>query len=152
LYQNPANAANNFRCANEDVNRNGILEAGEDTNSNGRLDPGAIATFAPDTAVEGNNSITIETGSSGFGDFNIYFFKENANWAAVTLTARTEVTGSEGTDSTVFELLGMSSDYSNPKVSPPGVTSPFGLGGKIELNEKGFPVFNGTTATCTDAL
>jgi adhesin/invasin len=150
LYQNPANAVTNFRCLNEDENRNGMLDPGEDINSSGRLDPGGVATFASGTS---SNTITIETGSNGFGDFSIYYFKENANWVAVMLTARTEVTGSEGTDATTFELKGMASDYSDPEVSPPGITSPFGVGGKVELDaETGLPVFNGTTATCADTL
>jgi hypothetical protein len=33
--------------SNEDVNRNGILDAGEDINGNGVLDPGIPVTVTP---------------------------------------------------------------------------------------------------------
>lgn len=103
-------------CANEDLNYNGILDAGEDFNSNGSLDPGN------DVAVPS----TVTTGADGSAEFDMIYAEDFASWLEVTLTATDEVSGTEATDSTTFTLPVASGDVSQPGVQPPGQVSPFG--------------------------
>jgi len=108
-------------CINEDINQNGLLEAGEDSNQNGRLDPGNVITFEPNTVI---------TDANGFASFNLVYPQENASWVEVNLTARAVVSGSEDTDTAIFTLSGSVSDF-NLDNTPPGTPSPYGLGGNI---------------------
>jgi hypothetical protein len=117
-------------CPNEDVNHNGLLDYGEDTNNNQRLDPGAVVTFVPEdgSRVEGS-TVKIKTGTNGFADFSIYYFKENAMWVDVELTARALVEGSEDSDVSNFILSILVNDLRVEDTPPPGQPSPFGSSG-----------------------
>lgn len=105
-------------CPNEDLNNNGILDSGEDANGNGVLDPGNVVT--PSVA-----SITTDT--DGFGDFDVLYAQQYANWIFNVLTASTKVGGSEDVETAHFVLPALSSDLTNQTVSPPGQPSPFGV-------------------------
>jgi hypothetical protein len=105
-------------CANEDLNFNGILDAGEDLNGSGALEPGGVATVNP-TAV---------TDASGVAVASITYPKSYAYWAEVELEARTGVVGNDPPTTTKFFLVGLASDYSDTSISPPGEFSPFGTG------------------------
>jgi len=104
-------------CNNEDLNLNGILDSGEDINHNGILDPGNVATPVPSI---------VTTDATGFGFFAVVYAKEFAGWVQVEVRARTVVAGSETLSQESFFLLGLSSDFSACKVSPPAQLSPFG--------------------------
>ena len=110
-------------CANEDVNENGILDAGEDTNGNGKLDPGNVVA-APST---------VTTGSDGSFEFDLVYAEDYADWVAVKLTAATEVSGTEATHTVNFTLPVSAADINVQTVAPPGPTSLYG-----------------TAAVCTD--
>jgi hypothetical protein len=105
-------------CANEDINRNGILDPGEDTNGNGRLDPGNVAT------IDAN---PVTTDSSGFAQFNVVYAAQFSNWVTVDLLATAKVTGSEATTVANFTLPILAAALTTTGASPPGNPSPYGI-------------------------
>lgn len=104
-------------CDNEDINFNGINEAGEDFNNNGVLDPGNPVTVSPGM---------ITTDAEGFGFIDVVYPQSMATWVSVRLSAIIEVTGTEFTESRTFDLAIAGSDISDINVAPPGDVSPFG--------------------------
>jgi len=78
-----------FRCLNEDINRNGILDPGEDLNNNKQLDPGNVITV---------DKLNLKTGSNGYADFNMVYAIQYAFWVTAEITARLTVAGSESRD------------------------------------------------------
>jgi hypothetical protein len=103
-------------CPNEDANNNGILDAGEDLNGNGLLDSLGHSTV---------NTFGISD-ANGVANATIVYPKDAASWSELTLVAGSGV----GTPATAtFFLVGLSTDYSNLGVAPPGFFSPFGAGG-----------------------
>jgi hypothetical protein len=103
-------------CADEDVNRNGVLDAGEDFNNSGAIEAGNKATVTPGSAT---------TDASGFVLVNVFYPQEFARWIEVTLTATTAVQGTEFAAPSTFVLPIAATDVSSSTV-PPGVVSPFG--------------------------
>lgn len=104
-------------CDNEDLNRNGILDAGEDFNGNGKLEPGIPVTITP----------SVTTDASGQAVVSLVYPRDRVNWLDVQLTLRGQADGSESTYTSLVHLLGLSSDYTNENVAPPGATSPYGV-------------------------
>jgi len=122
-------------CADEDVNRNGILDAGEDFNSSVRIEANNIATVSAQVTGGG----TLVTDQNGFGFVDLFYPQEYAYYLLVTLQATVaDVTGTEFAESLSFELTGTASDFNDEDISPPGPVSPFGSGG--------------LTPTCADTL
>ena len=105
-------------CANEDLNENGILDAGEDINGNNRLDPGNVVS-AP---------ATVTTGADGSFQFDQVYAKDFGDWVQVKLTAADEVSGTEATHTVPFVLPVIAADVGTQANAPPGETSPFGTG------------------------
>jgi hypothetical protein len=107
-------------CGNEDLNFNGILDAGSeiDENNDGAIQPGNIAAVIPGTVL---------TNERGFALFKINYPKDHAGWVDIRLTARATVSGSESSSSVPFSLRVLASDISNLEVNPPGLLSPFGV-------------------------
>jgi hypothetical protein len=103
-------------CPNEDLNLDGILNAGEDTNGNGLLTPGNIVVAAP-------GSVT--TDASGRATFSLQYGEQFAPWATVAITARATVAGTESRQSILFDLVGLASDFT-AETPPAGAVSPFG--------------------------
>lgn len=106
-------------CANEDVDRDGILDPGEDTNGDNRLTPGLPVSVSP-------GSVT--TNASGFATFTLQYGENFAPWLSVTITARTAVGGTESVKSAPFPIVGAASDFTEEDIPPAGVISPFGVG------------------------
>ncbi|HHB93508.1 MAG TPA: hypothetical protein ENK59_09905 [Thioploca sp.] len=106
-----------YTCNNEDVNRNGILDTilGEDTNNNGRIEPGNVITV---------DKLRLVTDSTGFADFNVVYPIQYASWVTAEITARTEVAGTESSDTIQFIAICTAADVSQ-KTCP--VTNPFGI-------------------------
>jgi hypothetical protein len=105
-------------CLNEDVNSNGILDAGEDFNGNGILDPGIPLSIT-------SSGLTDATGTA---KISILYPRDRANWTEVKLTVRGTVAGTESTYQTSpYFLPVLSDDLNNAAVSPPGVISPYGI-------------------------
>jgi hypothetical protein len=113
-------------CVDEDINnRNGVLDAGEDLNNNGLIEAGNKATAV--SQAEGGS--TLITDVNGFGIIDVYYPQEYAYWLEVTLEARTSVQGTEFAEATTFVLPGSADDFNQEDTSPPGVNSPFGTDG-----------------------
>lgn len=122
-------------CDIEDINRNGIIEAGEDVNNNSELDPENPATVP----------VSITTDESGFGIFNVSYAREFV-WATVELEARTVVAGSEAFSRATFELPELDSDFNNCELPPPGRFSPYGQAKTCACDE----LFSANCPTLTD--
>ena len=113
-------------CPNEDINGNGILDAGEDTNKDGSLSPGNPVTIV-------GNLITNDAGRSSF---EIQYGKSYATWLEVKVIASTEVSGSESKAERIFTLPVLGSDVTDPNVPPPGgVISEYGLPATVILQD-----------------
>lgn len=112
-------------CPDEDVNRNGVLDAGEDANNNGKIEAGNIAT----AVAEGTGGGTVTTDANGFALIDVLWPQNYSNWLEVTLEARTSVQGTASSASTTFVLPVLADDVSDVNVSPPGRYSPFGTDG-----------------------
>jgi hypothetical protein len=105
-------------CADEDVNRNGILDPGEDFNTSTRLEAGNIVTVTPSNST---------TDANGFALVNLYYPQEYAYYLTVTLSANATVQGTEYVRSSFFMLEGSSIDFASTASGAPGPISPFGL-------------------------
>ncbi|WP_343732037.1 Ig-like domain-containing protein [Duganella sp.] len=103
-------------CNNEDVNSNGILDAGEDYNGNGVLDPGIPVTVTP----------SVTTDASGRAMVSLVYPRDRVYWLDVNLTIRGQASGTEASYTSLVHLMGLSTDYSSQTVSPPGRNSPYG--------------------------
>lgn len=114
-------------CPDEDVNRNGVLDAGEDANTSGRIEAGNIATV---TAQNGNGG-TFISDASGFGIVDVIYPQDHARWVEVTLEATTSVQGTEFAEASNFVLIINGDDVDSENESPPGLISPFGSGGSL---------------------
>ena len=115
----------NYTCADEDLNRNGVLDPGEDFNNSGRLEAGNIALVTPNSVV---------TGTAGFVVVSVIYPQEYAYWLDVTLEARAAVQGTEFVRAAYFTLPGAADDFKTQTTAPPGPTdalgqsiSPFGV-------------------------
>ncbi|QJD91002.1 Ig-like group 1 domain-containing protein [Duganella dendranthematis] len=104
-------------CANEDLNNNGILDAGEDFNGNGVLDPGIPVTVTP----------TVTTDSTGRATVSLVYPRDRVYWLDVNLTIQGATQGTESRYTSLVHLIGLSGDYSSQNVRPPGATSPYGV-------------------------
>lgn len=81
--------ANQIWCSNEDINRNGFLDAGEDSNENGALEPrkaDVIVSFA------GSN----KTDAFGRSKIRVEWAQNFATWLEYVVKVTTNVAGSEG--------------------------------------------------------
>jgi adhesin/invasin len=112
-------------CPSEDVNQNGILNAGEDTNNNGRLEPGNVVSVPS----------TVDLDEDGVAQFLLTYPQDRAFWVEITLRATASVAGSESVEEVTFVLEGLASDYNNCDVSPPGAISPYGTGSTCDSTE-----------------
>ncbi len=135
----PPSASVTMGCADEDFNRNGILDPGENKNGNNpatvsptnplgvpTLEAGNIATVTPSSVI---------TDTNGFVLVSVYYPQEYAYYLQVTLQAQASVQGTAFSASSTFLLPGSANDFGTVTVAAPGILSPFG-----------------TSATCSDML
>jgi len=115
--QGPWEPSSYAPCANEDLNNNGILDAGEDFNNNGRLEPGIPLTVTPSVTTDARGQATV----------SLVYPRDRVYWLDVNLTIRGQANGTEATYTSLVHLLGLSTDYGNQNISPPGVVSPYGV-------------------------
>lgn len=111
-------------CPDEDLNRNGVLDMGEDLNASGEIEAGNVATVS----VQGGGGGVLITNASGTGLVDILYPQAFAQWVFVALQARTDVQGTEFTETNRFWLDISASDVNNRDASPPGNPSPYGIG------------------------
>ena len=108
-------------CANEDLNRNGILEAGEDINHSGAIEPRKSDVAI--TIVGGG-----QTDASGKAVVQIEYPQNVATWAQVKiLVAATGVAGTEGRATWTEILPAPAAAVTNLTVAPPFIVSPYGV-------------------------
>ena len=108
-------------CFNEDLNGSGVLQgSSEDINGNGKLDPGDVASVSPASGV---------TDATGTVPVLVLYPQDHAGWVQVKLTASATVAGTESSTYSVFWLAMLAADVnSTTNGSPPGATSPYGVG------------------------
>jgi hypothetical protein len=107
-------------CANEDINRNGVLETVEDINHSGSIEP-----RKSDVAVSIVGAST--TDASGTAVVQIEYPQNVASWVRVKiLIAATGVSGTEGR-ATWTEVLPVPASTLAATSSPPFVVSPYGV-------------------------
>jgi hypothetical protein len=108
-------------CPNEDVNRNGVLEAGEDVNGNGTLEPKAA-----DVRV---NLLQTKTDASGSAVLQVTYDQDHGSWVdAVITVAASGISGTEGR--AVYVLAPVPVDAAsikNKDVPPAYIASPYGI-------------------------
>jgi hypothetical protein len=104
-------------CADEDFNRNGVLDPGEDANASGKIEAGNIALVSPSS---------VSTDANGFALVSVYYPQEYAYYLQVTLQAQAQVQGTAFSASSTFLLAGIATDFNDLTNSPPGPVSPFG--------------------------
>lgn len=112
-------------CASEDVNRNGLLDAGEDITipnigTIGDLDPGGAAA----AGVTSTAGVT-----DGFGEAKILINYPQGFGAWVRYRLRVSINapaGTEGTAVSDFWLPVLAADIQSADISPPGDQSPLG--------------------------
>ena len=66
------------------------------------------------------------TNSQGRARVCVFYPQNYAEWVEATLTAAAGVTGTEGSQSSVFTLQVLASDVDDETESPPNQISPFG--------------------------
>lgn len=114
-------------CANEDLNYNGVLDAGEDFNSSGALDPGNVISVSTTGATSASSTGTVKTDSTGRATISLIYAESYAPWVQVRLRAEAVVSGTESSKEAIFWVVGASEDFSSATNPPAGVTSPFGV-------------------------
>ena len=122
---------------NEDINFNGIRDAGEPNwvSEIQGLKPGFVANLVPATAdgtvtAVGGSTITVTTDSSGYAYFYTQYAKRYANWVSMRIVASSQSGGTESRNVTPDEFLAAATSDLNSEVkTPPGDVSPYGDGG-----------------------
>jgi hypothetical protein len=103
-------------CANEDLNRNGILDSGEDANGDGRLTPGMPVVVLP---------AVLTTDATGYATFMLNYGKNYADWLSTEITAKASVAGTESSKTISYALQMLLAD-AQALSSPANQISPFG--------------------------
>ena len=110
-------------CPAEDLDLDGVLDAGEDVNGNFILDPSNPATLtAHPSELPTLDPLTnkVTTDENGFAYFSITYPESVANWASVQVIASVSVSGTENTQTYDLRLPASLADMQNISVSPPG--------------------------------
>lgn len=107
-------ARRNSSCANEDVNLNGIFDAGEDRNGDGQLTPGNIATVPQIVTADAN----------GIAVFNVRYPQDVGAWLDVRLQVSGFAAGTENVNFRNYTLPVSADDVTNETSPPP--QNPFG--------------------------
>ena len=108
-------------CANEDTNRNGVLETGEDGNGSGRLDPGKS-----DVSV---SLLQTKTRSDGTVELQLQYAKNFGSWVDAKITvAASGVSGTEGRATYLVAPVPVdAASLKNKDVAPAYAVSPYGF-------------------------
>lgn len=128
-------------CANEDINRNGVLETTEDFNGNDQLDPRKSDVLI---SVVGSN----RTNSSGIVILQIEYPKNVATWEIYKiLVTASGVSGTEGRASLTKRLTADAASFT-ADTAPAFVVSPYGVGTGAPVSYT--PTGGATITVCTD--
>jgi Bacterial Ig-like domain (group 1) len=131
-------------CADEDANRNGVLDANEDFNSNNHVEAGNIASITAAATTDDNGTVL----------FDLVYPQQYGAWLEVELAGKATVQGTEFAESLTFVLPVADSDVNSLDTAPPGVsvapddttgfpgglTSPFGYNAECEVATAPLPL------------
>jgi hypothetical protein len=107
-------------CANEDVNRNGVLETGEDLDGDNRLEPGKS-----DVTV---TLLQTKTRADGTAELQIQYAKSFGSWLDAKITvAASGVSGTEGRASWLAAPVPVDAESLMAVTPPAYVRSPYGV-------------------------
>lgn len=110
------------QCANEDLNRNGVLDTGEDVNSSGILEPRKA-----DISIRMVGSRT--TDEAGMAILQLEYPQSVASWDFFNITVSASgVSGTEGSASFSGWLPVPADEVTDTDSSPPFQFSPYGIG------------------------
>lgn len=108
-------------CANEDTNRNGVLEDSEDINNNGKIEPRKSDVAV--TMVGGNT-----TDENGLAYLQIEYPKNVATWLDYEiLVAASGIAGTEGRTTWTGTLGALAAEFDGD-IAPSFAVSPYGIG------------------------
>ena len=113
----PASDGKRVWCKNEDLNRNGFLDAGEDVNGNGKMDsPKAdvILSFVGSNTTAADGTLLLQ----------VQYPQNVATWLSFTIKVSVVVAGSEGSVEKSFFTAFVEGDQKNGSF----LTPPFGTG------------------------
>ncbi|MFQ3236114.1 MAG: hypothetical protein ACI9C4_001683 [Paraglaciecola sp.] len=102
-------------CDNEDLNANGILDAGEDNNGDGQLAPGNVVAIQSNGITDANGQVL----------FTLSYPRSFGAWVDVSITASGESQGSESSEQHEHSLGVAGADLVDEGNPPP--QSPFGI-------------------------
>jgi hypothetical protein len=103
-------------CPSEDLNNNGLLDAGEDLNNSGELEP------THDATVTGN----AVTGADGKVIVTVVYPKSSARWSQQRIIANVNVQGTEYQEQVSFRLPILADDVDDVNIVAPNELSPYG--------------------------
>ena len=107
-------------CANEDRNRNGVLEVGEDVNGNGRLEPGKS-----DVSI---SLLHAKTRADGTAELQILYPKNFGSWVDALITVSASgVLGTEGRATYLVSPVQVDAASIGAEPPPAYVRSPYGV-------------------------
>lgn len=115
-------------CLNEDVNYNGVLDAGEDFNGSLSLEPGNVISVTTSSSTATGSTGVLTTDATGRGTISLIYAESYAPWVQIALRAEAIVSGTESFKEAVFYVSGSSEDFNSATNPPAGVVSPFGAG------------------------
>jgi hypothetical protein len=107
-------ATTTVTCDDEDVNTNGVLDAGEDFNGNLHVEAGNIASIVADATTDDSGKVL----------FDIIYPQQYGAWLDVRLEAKATVQGTETTESMTFVLPVLAADVDSLDESPTIVSVP----------------------------
>ncbi|MEO6322246.1 MAG: Ig-like domain-containing protein [Polaromonas sp.] len=121
----PVTSPQRIWCANEDTNRNGIVDPGE--NINGSVDSNGQPTINPrksDLIVSYDDPAVTKTNSSGVLVIKVEYSQRFGTWLAYNVIASTSVSGSQGMAERLFVTDILDVDVKNGSF----LTPPYGVG------------------------
>ena len=101
-------------CDDEDVNHNGVLDAGEDFNNNEHIEAGNVASIVADATTDETGTVL----------FDIVYAQQYGAWLDVRLEGKATVQGTEFAESMTFVLPVLAADVDSLDEAPPGVSVP----------------------------
>lgn len=118
---NPAARVERVWCANEDINRNGNVDAGE--NRNGSLDSNGQPTLEPrksDLLISYADPAVRTTNASGILLIKVEYSQRMATWLSYRIRATANVSGSQGLAERLFVTTFVEGDETNGSfLTPP---------------------------------